>query len=234
MEEKQTIGEQPSNLNSYSADAQISPNENSGATEKSEEVESKGSPYGKFRDATSLLSAYLSLQAEFTRKSQRLAELEKSNLSSDSLALPSKMSEEASENRDLPLYKKEGWKGKVAAFLKDNPEAKSEVSKISRILLNNKTIAKSDDCLMLAYKLALADKYKDPASLVSDEAFLENYILDNPRANELIISKYKNSLKNRPTAPAVITGQPTDLAKTPAKKLNTLSEAGEVLRKMFK
>ena len=32
------------------------------------------STFGKFKDATSLLSAYDSLQAEFTRKSQKLAE----------------------------------------------------------------------------------------------------------------------------------------------------------------
>ena len=34
---------------------------------------------GKFKDAKSLLDAYNSLQAEFTRKSQKLAELQKEN-----------------------------------------------------------------------------------------------------------------------------------------------------------
>ena len=36
--------------------------------------ETSGSTFGKFKDATSLLSAYNELQAEFTRKSQKLSE----------------------------------------------------------------------------------------------------------------------------------------------------------------
>lgn len=43
---------------------------------KDEAQKSEGS-HGKFKDADALLSAYNSLQAEFTRKCQRLAELEK-------------------------------------------------------------------------------------------------------------------------------------------------------------
>ena len=42
---------------------------------KSENAE--GSIYGKFKDAQSLLDAYNSLQSEFTRKSQKLADLQK-------------------------------------------------------------------------------------------------------------------------------------------------------------
>ena len=38
---------------------------------------SEGSTFGKFKDAQSLLDAYNSLQAEFTRKSQKLAEFQK-------------------------------------------------------------------------------------------------------------------------------------------------------------
>ena len=39
----------------------------------------EGSIYGKFKDAKTLLDAYNSLQAEFTRKSQKLAEFQKEN-----------------------------------------------------------------------------------------------------------------------------------------------------------
>ena len=38
---------------------------------------SESSIYGKFKDAKTLLDAYNSLQAEFTRKSQKLAEFQK-------------------------------------------------------------------------------------------------------------------------------------------------------------
>ena len=37
----------------------------------------EGSIYGRFKDAKTLLEAYNNLQAEFTRKSQKLAEFQK-------------------------------------------------------------------------------------------------------------------------------------------------------------
>ena len=46
-------------------------------TEKFQSENSEGSIYGKFKDAQTLLDAYNSLQAEFTRKSQKLAEIQK-------------------------------------------------------------------------------------------------------------------------------------------------------------
>ena len=45
--------------------------------EKISEV--SGSNFGKFKDLATLLSAYESLEKEFTKKSQKLAELEKQN-----------------------------------------------------------------------------------------------------------------------------------------------------------
>ena len=67
-----------------------------------------GSMLGKFKDATSLLNAYTNLQAEFTRKSQKLKELEKmvdaDSLSPKESALQNQSNLEddnsASENKD--------------------------------------------------------------------------------------------------------------------------------------
>ncbi len=39
----------------------------------------EGSIFGKFKDAKSLLDAYNNLQSEFTRKCQKLAEIQKEN-----------------------------------------------------------------------------------------------------------------------------------------------------------
>ena len=43
------------------------------------EIERLSGPIGKFKDQTSLLKAYESLEKEFTRRSQRLKELQKNN-----------------------------------------------------------------------------------------------------------------------------------------------------------
>ena len=48
--------------------------------------EDGGISYGKFKSAEALLSAYNSLQAEFTKRCQRIKELEKDANKEDSLA----------------------------------------------------------------------------------------------------------------------------------------------------
>ena len=60
------------------------------------EKDSAAAAYGKFADAQALYSAYLALEAEFTRRSQRLKELEGGNKAQPNDA-PSRTGE-ASEN----------------------------------------------------------------------------------------------------------------------------------------
>ena len=48
---------------------------------------------GKFKDTAALLSAYNSLQAEFTKRCQRITELERDALSSDKVVAPDNESE---------------------------------------------------------------------------------------------------------------------------------------------
>ena len=72
------------------------------ATDTAEaEKNSAVAAYGKFSDAQALYSAYLSLEAEFTRRSQRLKELESGN-KAQADAAPSRTGE-TSENNGAPL-----------------------------------------------------------------------------------------------------------------------------------
>ena len=65
------------------------------------------SPLGKFKDVDALMQAYNSLQAEFTRRSQRLKELERLGKSTDEKALS------CPENgEEKPVDgQKQGWQG---------------------------------------------------------------------------------------------------------------------------
>lgn len=231
MIEGNLIGEQPNELCSTGADAQKCPEVGQQEMANQKEL---GSPYGKFKNATSLLSAYNNLQAEFTRKSQKLAEFEKhGNPSKENNASQPQIS--ASENGEFqPMYKSNGWKKQVSDFLEKNPDAKAEVKAISKILLENKEIACNKDCLNLAYKLTLANKYVKPALLANDEEFLGKYIVNNSRAKELIINEYIKSLKTRPTAPTTISGQAQSLSPTKPHKITSLEEAKTTIEKMFK
>ena len=64
----------------YTAEAENNEGAKTCATDTAEaEKSSAVTAYGKFADAQALYSAYLALEAEFTRRSQRLKELESGN-----------------------------------------------------------------------------------------------------------------------------------------------------------
>ncbi|MBQ7579062.1 MAG: hypothetical protein IJT25_00825, partial [Clostridia bacterium] len=117
--------------NTQGEQSQISENYMELAKQEMNETENKkeditrnfDSPYGKFKDAKSLLSAYNSLEAEFTRKSQKLASLlsNGNTLSKDNDALQSQKTTinnsenngeqiSASENKESAIkFKQSGW-----------------------------------------------------------------------------------------------------------------------------
>ena len=73
----------------------------------------------KFKDVKSLEEAYINLQSEFTRKCQKLSELEKEN--SNLKEVENKTTEQKLE----PFYEKAEWNDYVKQFLKDNDSAKN-------------------------------------------------------------------------------------------------------------
>ncbi len=280
------FGEQPQTACHAGADAggaRTSANEATTGAQGAVDASTGGSPFGKFKDSTSLLSAYNSLQAEFTRKSQRLAELEKSfALSQKHMAL--QLENNASENKaeineseinfksqnanvlnsvnenanvlnsvnanasekaqseaqeaqtrdPIPQYKKENWREKVAAFIAKNPEAKAQAKAMAEVLISDKNLASLDNCLELAFRLSDSKTRKKPEFLATDEGFLKEYIVNNPRAQELIIGNYINSLKAVKTPPVVTTGKTSTIPVSPPKKLNSMEEAREMVQKFFR
>lgn len=253
--EEMKLGEQPI-VQDHSAEAQQNFNNdkvNENET-KSGLNETDGSSFGKFKDAKSLLEAYNSLEKEFTRKSQELSRVLKENQQEklvknntedktnqfENENSPSQKSEasptnekSASENGEELVYKKPDWKSNVVDFFTAHPEAKTYAKEMSKVILANPSIAKSKDCLMLAYKLSLSEKFQEPAQLSKNEDFLKKYIIGNERAEQLIIDNYINSLKTRNVPPEVLTGKTTNVVATPPKKYASIKEAGEELRKMF-
>lgn len=280
------FGEQPQMACHAGADAggaRTSANEATTGAQGAVDASTGGSPFGKFKDSTSLLSAYNSLQAEFTRKSQRLAELEKSfalsqkhtalqpennasenkaeineseiNFKSQNANVLNSVNEnanvlnsvnantnektqsEAQETQThdpIPQYKKENWREKVAAFIAKNPEAKAQAKAMAEVLISDKNLASLDNCLELAFRLSDSKTRKKPEFLATDEGFLKEYIVNNPRAQELIIGNYINSLKAVKTPPVVTTGKTSTIPVSPPKKLNSMEEAREMVQKFFR
>jgi len=77
MQEINNDREQPNELNASIADAKTSELNNEFNKIKKENAEMPNGSLGKFKNTESLLSAYNNLQAEFTRKCQKLKEFEK-------------------------------------------------------------------------------------------------------------------------------------------------------------
>ncbi len=280
------FGEQPQTACHAGADAggaRTSANEATTGAQGAVDASTGGSPFGKFKDSTSLLSAYNSLQAEFTRKSQRLAELEKSfalsqkhtalqpetnasenkaeineseinfksqnanelnsvnenanvlnNVNANTSEKTQSEAQEAQARDPIPQYKKENWREKVAAFIAKNPEAKAQAKAMAEVLISDKNLASLDNCLELAFRLSDSKTRKKPEFLATDEGFLKEYIVNNPRAQELIIGNYINSLKAVKTPPVVTTGKTSTIPVSPTKKLNSMEEAREMVQKFFR
>lgn len=178
-----------------------------------------GSSYGKFKDAESLFSAYNNLQAEFTKKCQKLSELEKSEV------------QDVEQNQ--PIFLSENWNEKVSGFLETNSEAGEYANEISDIILKNEEIAKSPNALELAWAKVVQNNYIAPKKLSSDENVFNNYIFSNEDLKNKVLSLYLKELENTKTPPTISSHTGGAIAFAAPQKANTLSEAKSLVEKIF-
>ena len=176
------------------------------------ESQEEGSMFGKFKDAKTLLDAYNSLQAEFTRKCQKLAEFQKENEESANFINYKTLDDFINDTTDSDKYKKE----------------------ITEILVNDNEINNLPNKYQVAFKIVKETENKF-ANNLNDQEFLDKYILNNENIKTQIINSYLSSLNNISTTPKVITGNSTNVYFSPNNsKPKTLKEAGEIFSKMLK
>lgn len=179
--------------------------------EQKDNVSSSSSSFGKFNSAEDLLSAYNNLQAEFTRKCQKLSELKKVG---------------AEQQRE---YLSNDWDDKVAQFVSQNQNAKKYAKEICDVLLSDDIISQSKDSLKLAYQKVLSSKYKEPEDLINDEDFIKKFA-ENEKVRDYVL---KLSLKNASVAPNIMGAKGSSLVKS--KDVPTsIGEAGQIVLGLFK
>ncbi len=183
---------------------------------------SEGSPLGKFKDANSLLNAYNNLQSEFTKKCQKLSELEK-------LGMRDNASEDVSET---PCYLKEDWHSTLAEFLNTHKSAKVFVNEIAEEISKDKVLACGKNPLNIAYAKVLDKHYKTNEELFKDDKFLNEYLKNNPQIVNDIVKKYLAELPKTPRVMAETRGCATTL--TPAVQPKDLNEAMSMAQLLFK
>lgn len=199
---------------------------------KEEGKEQEGSLYGKFKTAEDLLKAYENLEAEFTRKSQKLSMLEKSQLNEaeNTNILSSNAQQVITGEYAVPAFEKESWLSDVKAFYENNPRAKGFEEQIATLILSDKELMKSSTPLEQAWQKVAIMNAKSPSELLTDEKMLEK-IYSSREIRENILKQYLSELK---TAPIVISskmGKEINIAKKAMPK--TLEDARSVAEKLF-
>jgi len=117
--------------------------------------------YGKFKDAESLLKAYTSLEAEFTKKSQRLASLENE------------------KNNEVERDKK------VEDFITKFDIARPFSGALKETLASDENVDLKEETIRLISK-----SYKSAVEYANDSEFLNNYIYNNQDIKDKIVKDY--------------------------------------------
>ena len=212
LETEKNFGEQPEDLN-----AQAVATENEGVSQDT------GSPLGKFKDSNSLLGAYNELQSEFTRKCQKLSEVQKK------LDDTVKNLQPAEANKDSNDY---AWSNKLEGFLQSHKNANAFVEEITDEIIKDDNLKNSEDALDKAYMRVMEKKFVPQEDLSKDQEFLDKYIYSNDDIKNKIIKEYVNSLQTIKNPVTISTGHYGSVAQSP--KFNSLDDANKFVENMFK
>ncbi len=217
MEEIKNLGEQPENQNKENVQSEIVEEVKEGTTCP---CENEGS-LGKFKDTTSLLSAYNSLQAEFTKKCQKLSEITKQLNDNQTL----------NKEESMPVFADVNWQENVSNFLSKNTEAQKYSGEIANEILMDKNLQSSPNALELAWARVMQKNYAEPEKLSNDQNFINEKILSRDDVKKQVLEEYFKNLQNVKTPP-VITSDGS-VASIVEKKPTTMQEAKLAVEKLF-
>lgn len=201
--------------------------------------DSEGSIFGKFKDAKTLLESYNNLQAEFTRKSQKLKELEKlhktDELSTKESASPEQTGAEvASENNHSFNVDQADISQRILQFAKQEADALDHIEKIEEQLKAQKGLLGLPNAVEIAYKLVKEQLKSEPATLAKDPEFINKYILTDSNITAAIIDQYIKSLASKQTPPKLISGESKSVVFSPNENTpKTLADANKIFTKML-
>lgn len=173
---------------------------------KTSEAE-RGVPVGKFNSVDDLYQAYNNLQTEFTKKCQKLSELEKEKIAK--IPNPEKLEAE--------------W----MQFLSKNRDAVSYADEIKNKVLfdeNMKMLEKPFDVVwanMLYEKMTAQNKEKEP--------MVQNFVLNDEKIKNLIIEDYVKQLQAKKTPIVMSSEKGETVTKVSVKKPDSFERAKQVV-----
>lgn len=199
MEEKENFEEQPSFIEGSSAGEIVE------KTEKSEAE--RGVPIGKFKSVEDLYQAYNNLQSEFTKKCQKLSELEKDKM------------QESAPQRDFDAEFK--------AFLLENPEAYSFAEEVKSKALQNEQTKAEEKPFDKVWKEMIIEKISAPNR--AQEPVVQALVLGDDELKNLVIENYMKQLQNRKNPIIMSSNSGERVTKPVTPKPDSFEKAKEVV-----
>lgn len=160
--------------------------------------------YGKFNSADELLKAYNSLESEFTKRSQRLKQLESTQAASE-------------------------WESRVGKLIERYPIA-AQLSEEIGAEIEDKKMIKDENCLEKALLNVLSKKYKTPTEQAQDETVIGE-VLKNGAVRERIIDEYREKVTT--TLPKTMP-KGGELHVVPPVRPSNIFEAGKAALEILK
>lgn len=165
----------------------------------------------KFKNPEELAKAYGELEKEFTRRSQRLAKLEK-------------------ELREKESVGEENWEQIVDKFFERTPAAKPFAKEMAKEIIADPTLRDGTDCLEVALTRVLLSKYRTPEEMLSDGQFLKDHVLSSDAVRQAVIEDYLSGLSKG--KPPVVMSSDGEATVAPKSKPRTIEEAGAMFTKI--
>ena len=179
----------------------------------------------KFKDVESLQNAYKALEAEFTKRCQRLKALEEENrrLMEEAETKQNSSAETAGDENADERY--------IEEFFERFPEAEALVREISAYAVGGDNFGKKG-----YMERAYVDYLKDAFEKLKSESLTEEYLLSHIEGTpikEKIIRDYLAGVRNSNAAPLLI-GEGGEIALSPLIRPKNLHEAALLAQKMLK
>lgn len=137
----------------------------------------------------------------------------------------------STENAEI--FRRKNWKEKVLDFFEKEPDAKIFSKDIALVLKKDKGLSSLDNALELAFACVKAKNFKQPASLLDDENFVKNEILNNSKIRDEIISSYLEDSFGRKISAPPVSNVSGSVPISPKRKISSLDEARKFLLKSF-
>ena len=140
---------------------------------------------------------------------------------------------ESSKQLKQNLTASQNWQQKVKEFFNIYPNASEYSNEIALLIANNKEIASSKNPLDSAWSEYTKQNFISGKNLIEDETFLQNYVYNNQKIKDKILSNYFSSINIEPSPNLIANQKGSSVVLTNTNKPKSIRETGKLVEDMF-